>query len=144
MDGCFLKGYYDGQILAVIGRDPNDKMLPIAFVIVEGETKGSWSWFLELLTANLEGVRLCNTYTFISEQQKFNISFVLMILKCFLIISHMIKSSSILTILHDLLSVLEELLPNVDQRFSVRYHYLNLFTVYSTYYLISFIIVLLL
>lgn len=39
LDGCFLKGYYDGQILAVIGRDPNDQMLPIAYVVVEGETK---------------------------------------------------------------------------------------------------------
>jgi hypothetical protein len=36
LDGCFLKGYYGGQILAAIGRDPNDQMLPIAFAVVEG------------------------------------------------------------------------------------------------------------
>lgn len=41
LDGCFLKGYYDGQILDVIGRDPNDQMLPIAYAVVEGETKDS-------------------------------------------------------------------------------------------------------
>ena len=35
VDGCFLKGYYGGQLLAAIGRDPNDQMLQIAFVVVE-------------------------------------------------------------------------------------------------------------
>ncbi|XP_027191068.1 uncharacterized protein [Cicer arietinum] len=29
LDGCFLKGYYGGTILATVGRDPNDQMLPI-------------------------------------------------------------------------------------------------------------------
>jgi len=42
LDRCFLKGYYGGQLLAAIGRDPNDQMFPIAFVVVEGETKESW------------------------------------------------------------------------------------------------------
>jgi len=42
MDGCFLKGYYGGQLLVAIGRDPNDQMLTIAFVVVEGETNDSW------------------------------------------------------------------------------------------------------
>lgn len=70
LDGCFLKGYYGGQILAAIGRDPNDQMLPIAFAVVEGETKDTWSWFLELLAADLGGVTNCKTYTFISDQQK--------------------------------------------------------------------------
>ncbi|XP_058783466.1 uncharacterized protein LOC131658154 [Vicia villosa] len=31
LDGCFLKGLCGGQILAAIGRDPNDQMLPVAF-----------------------------------------------------------------------------------------------------------------
>ena len=39
LDGCFLKGYYGGQLLTAIGRDPNDQMLPIAYAVVEGETK---------------------------------------------------------------------------------------------------------
>jgi hypothetical protein len=70
LDGSFLKGYYGGQLLAAIGRDPNDQMLPIAFDVVEGETKESWKWFLELLIGDLGGTRLCKTYTFISDQQK--------------------------------------------------------------------------
>ncbi|XP_058783844.1 uncharacterized protein LOC131658582 [Vicia villosa] len=95
LDGCFLKGYYGGQILAAIGRDPNDQMMPIAYAVVEGETKDSWSWFLELLIADLGGERICKTYTFISDQQK------------------------------GLLPALEELLPQVDQRFCVRHLYSN-------------------
>ena len=70
LDGCFLKGYYGGQLLAAIGRDPNDQMLPISFAVVEGETKDSWKWFLELLIADLGGTRLCKTHTFISDQQR--------------------------------------------------------------------------
>jgi len=42
--------------------------MPIAFVVVEGETKESWAWFLDLLVKDLGGVRLCKTYTFISDQ----------------------------------------------------------------------------
>ncbi|CAK8570400.1 unnamed protein product [Lathyrus sativus] len=41
VDGCFLKGIYGGQILATVGRDPNDQMLPIAVAIVDAETKES-------------------------------------------------------------------------------------------------------
>ncbi|KAL2330441.1 hypothetical protein Fmac_018022 [Flemingia macrophylla] len=42
LDGCFLKGYYGGQILSAIGKDPNDQMLPICFSVVAGETRESW------------------------------------------------------------------------------------------------------
>jgi hypothetical protein len=70
LDGCFLKGYFGGQILAAIGRDPNDQMLPIAFAVVEGETKDSWTWFLQLLINDLGGPSCCSTYTFMSDQQK--------------------------------------------------------------------------
>nr|KYP44662.1 hypothetical protein KK1_033821 [Cajanus cajan] len=55
LDGCFLKGYYGGQILAAIGRDPNDQMLPICFAVVEAETRDSWEWFLHLLISDLGG-----------------------------------------------------------------------------------------
>jgi hypothetical protein len=46
VDGCFLKGPYGGQLLAAIGRDPNDQMFPIAIAVVKGETRESWEWFL--------------------------------------------------------------------------------------------------
>ncbi|XP_058779988.1 uncharacterized protein LOC131653730 [Vicia villosa] len=95
LDGCFLKGLCGGQILAAIDRDPNDQMLPIAFAVVESENKDSWTWFLELLIADLGGREECLTYTFISDQQK------------------------------GLLPAMEELLPRVEQRFCVRHLYNN-------------------
>ncbi|KAL5169798.1 hypothetical protein HKD37_11G031635 [Glycine soja] len=39
--------------IAIIGRDPNDQYLPLAFVVVENETENSWKWFLELLVADI-------------------------------------------------------------------------------------------
>ena len=48
-----------GKILVVIGTNLNDQMLPIVFVVVEYETKDSWSWFLELLISDRGGLRLC-------------------------------------------------------------------------------------
>ena len=44
LDECFLKGLCGGQILAAIGRDPNDQILPISYAVVESENKDSWTW----------------------------------------------------------------------------------------------------
>lgn len=63
LDGCFLKGYYGGIILAAVGRDPNDQMLPMAIAVAEGETKDSWLWFLKLLINDLGGKDFCQTIT---------------------------------------------------------------------------------
>lgn len=69
LDGYFLNVLYGGQILAAIGRDPNDQMLPITFAVVESENKDNWTWFLELLIDDHGGRNECLTYTFISDQQ---------------------------------------------------------------------------
>ncbi|RYR08612.1 hypothetical protein Ahy_B05g076381 [Arachis hypogaea] len=42
LDGCFLKTPQGRQLLTAIGRDPNDHMVPIAYEVVEVETKDSW------------------------------------------------------------------------------------------------------
>jgi len=39
LDGCFLKGRDGGNLLAAIGKDGNNQMLPIAFAVVDAETK---------------------------------------------------------------------------------------------------------
>ncbi|XP_057730911.1 uncharacterized protein LOC130946256 [Arachis stenosperma] len=49
--------------------DPNDQILPIAYAVVEAETKDSWTWFLQLLCDDL-GVDKIRTCTFMSDQQK--------------------------------------------------------------------------
>jgi len=70
LDGCFLKGFYGGEPLTTVGRDPNDKMLPLTYVVVEVECKDSWSWFLQFLIEDVEGVDVCEGITFISDQLK--------------------------------------------------------------------------
>ncbi|CAI8598103.1 unnamed protein product [Vicia faba] len=95
LDGCFLKGLCGGQILAAMGRDPNDQMLPIAYAVVECENNDNWTWFLELLIDDLGGREYCLTYTFISDQQK------------------------------GLLPAIEELLSRVEQRFCAGHLYNN-------------------
>jgi hypothetical protein len=76
LDGCFLKGPYGRQLLVAIGRDPNEQMLPIAMTVVEGENKNSWTWFLDLLISDLGGPNVAKAYTYISDQQKVNATFL--------------------------------------------------------------------
>jgi hypothetical protein len=38
LDGCFFKGATSGGLLCAIGRDANNQMYPIAWVVVEKET----------------------------------------------------------------------------------------------------------
>lgn len=67
--GCFLKHACGGQLLCAIGRDGNNQMWPIAWAIVEAETKNAWLWFFNLLSADLcmgDG----NGWTILSDQQK--------------------------------------------------------------------------
>ena len=43
----FLTRRYKGQILAAIGVDCNNQIVPLAFAFVENENLDSWYWFLE-------------------------------------------------------------------------------------------------
>jgi hypothetical protein len=70
LDGCFLKGPYNGILLATIGRDANNNMYPIAIAVVESETKDSWTWFLECLVSDLGHHERHTAPTFISDRQK--------------------------------------------------------------------------
>ncbi|MCI01969.1 hypothetical protein A2U01_0022999, partial [Trifolium medium] len=53
VDGCYLKTKYGGQLLIVVGKDPNDQYFPLAFRVIETETKDSWRWFLKLLMEDI-------------------------------------------------------------------------------------------
>lgn len=66
-DGCPLKTKYGGQLLIVVGRDPNYQYFPFAFGVVETETNESWRWFLQLL---MEDIGQKRRYVFISNQYK--------------------------------------------------------------------------
>ncbi|XP_058746445.1 uncharacterized protein LOC131619357 [Vicia villosa] len=69
LDACFLKGDFGGQLISAVGKDGNNKMMPIAYVVVEAETKDSWQWFIKLLLEDLQSIHH-KVYGFISDQQK--------------------------------------------------------------------------
>ncbi|KAE8735657.1 hypothetical protein F3Y22_tig00000340pilonHSYRG01097 [Hibiscus syriacus] len=69
IDGCHLKGYYGGTLLAAVGIDGNDSIYPIAYAVVESENESSWTWFLLLLATDLE-IETSHNITFMSDKQK--------------------------------------------------------------------------
>ena len=69
LDGCFLSGPWPGLILTAVGVDPNNGTYPVAYAIVEKETKDSWMWFLECLGDDLD-LNQRSHFTFISDRQK--------------------------------------------------------------------------
>jgi len=69
LDKCHLKTKYVGQLLVVVGREPDDKYFSIAFVVVENECKKTWRWFLILLLVDI-GDMPTNRWVFIFDQKK--------------------------------------------------------------------------
>nr|GEV96744.1 transposase, mutator type [Tanacetum cinerariifolium] len=57
------------QILTSVGVDANNRIYPVAYAIVEAESKASWCWFLSLLGEDL-GIEANFNYTFISDRKK--------------------------------------------------------------------------
>jgi len=76
LDGCFLKGYYGGQLLSAVAMDGNNAFFVIAYAIVESESKDTWSWFLQLLLGDIGDYKE-HGYNFITDQQK--VSYVLVL-----------------------------------------------------------------
>ncbi|XP_076941190.1 uncharacterized protein LOC143610664 [Bidens hawaiensis] len=70
LDGCFLKTFLGGILLAAVGRDANNQMYPVAWVVVEGENNDSWEWFMNQLSKCLEVTDGGRGWTLISDQQK--------------------------------------------------------------------------
>ncbi|EEE69496.1 hypothetical protein OsJ_28933 [Oryza sativa Japonica Group] len=58
LDGCFFKGATNGELLCAIGRDANNQMYPIAWVVVEKETNDSWDWFCDCCSRTWELVKV--------------------------------------------------------------------------------------
>ncbi|CAL5423875.1 unnamed protein product [Camellia sinensis] len=53
----------------IVGIDANNQMLPVAYAVVEGETKSSWLWFIQLLIEDI-GIENQHGWTFITFKQK--------------------------------------------------------------------------
>ena len=69
LDGCHLKGPHLGQLLTVVGINPNNKIFPICYAVVKVGSKDSWSWFLQLLIEDLS-INNLDVWAFISYKQK--------------------------------------------------------------------------
>ena len=69
LDGCHFKGPHPGQLLKVIGINPNNKIFPICYAIVVVESKDSWFWFLQLLIEILS-IKNLEVWAFINDKQK--------------------------------------------------------------------------
>ncbi|XP_024037036.1 uncharacterized protein LOC107174971 [Citrus sinensis] len=67
VDGCHLKGKYGGVLLAAVGMDANNGIVPLALCVCEIENTESCGWFMEHLHNYLDDGRLV---TFISDKQK--------------------------------------------------------------------------
>jgi hypothetical protein len=76
--------------VAAVGKDGNNKMFPIAYAVVEAETKESWLWFLDLLLEDLQSLQP-KSYAFISDQQKVQTLIIL----CFFFLSHLLLISDL-------------------------------------------------
>ncbi|GJR18357.1 mutator type transposase [Tanacetum coccineum] len=63
-------GPWPGQILTAVGVDANNKIYPVAYAIVEAESKASWCWFLNLLGEDL-GLIQAIASVFLSTKHKY-------------------------------------------------------------------------
>ncbi|GJX85627.1 mutator type transposase [Tanacetum coccineum] len=69
LDGAFMKGPFPGQVLVAVGLDSNNGIYPLAYALVEAETKSSWCWFLQCLGDDID-LHPNSNFTFISDRQK--------------------------------------------------------------------------
>ncbi|KAK8658660.1 hypothetical protein V6N13_036862 [Hibiscus sabdariffa] len=69
VDGCYLKGYFQGHLLAAIGINANDQIYPITYAAVESENYSSWAWFLDIVKTDLGINDSCNI-CFMNDKQK--------------------------------------------------------------------------
>nr|GEY69517.1 transposase, mutator type [Tanacetum cinerariifolium] len=53
LDECFMSGHWPGQILTAVEVYANNRIYPVAYDIVEAESKASRCWFLNLLREDL-------------------------------------------------------------------------------------------
>ena len=51
----FLIGKYQGTLLIAISCDANNKLVSLAFALVEKKNNDSWGWFLRLVRIHVVG-----------------------------------------------------------------------------------------
>nr|XP_033511591.1 uncharacterized protein LOC117276366 isoform X1 [Nicotiana tomentosiformis]XP_033511592.1 uncharacterized protein LOC117276366 isoform X1 [Nicotiana tomentosiformis]XP_033511595.1 uncharacterized protein LOC117276366 isoform X1 [Nicotiana tomentosiformis] len=69
LDGTFLKGKVNGQLLVAVGQDSANHFYLLAWSIVDKEIKFTWNWFLSHLQMSLD-LKMGEGIIFISDMQK--------------------------------------------------------------------------
>jgi len=72
LDGAFLKWDIKGHLLAAVGRDGDNRIVPIAWAVVEVENDTNWDWFVRHLANDL-GLKDGKGYAILSDKQKVNV-----------------------------------------------------------------------
>ncbi|XP_050254176.1 uncharacterized protein LOC126700180 [Quercus robur] len=70
IDGTHLYGKYKGVLMIAMATDANQKVLPLAFAVVDKESGASWGWFLECLRISIEHVIPNDGICIISDRHK--------------------------------------------------------------------------
>ncbi|XP_010469626.1 PREDICTED: uncharacterized protein LOC104749643 [Camelina sativa] len=68
IDGAFLKWDIKGHLLAAVGRDGDNRIVPVAWAVVEIENDDNWDWFMRLLSRSL-GLEDGSKIAIISDKQ---------------------------------------------------------------------------
>ena len=70
IDGTYLYGKYKGVLMIAMATDANQKVLPLAFAVVDKESRPSWGWFLKCLRTLIEHVIPDKGIYIISDRHK--------------------------------------------------------------------------
>ncbi|XP_065635921.1 uncharacterized protein LOC136070225 [Quercus suber] len=70
IDGTHLYGKYKGVLMIAMTTNANQKVLPLAFAVVDKESGASWGWFLECLRTSIEHVIPNRGICIISDRHK--------------------------------------------------------------------------
>ncbi|GJT17335.1 receptor-like cytoplasmic kinase 176 [Tanacetum coccineum] len=69
LDGTFMRGPYPRQLLTTVGVDAYNGIYPMAYGIVESESRHSWTWLLNCRRDDLDLYSNSN-FTFIANRKK--------------------------------------------------------------------------
>ncbi|KAL0346023.1 UNVERIFIED_CONTAM: hypothetical protein Sradi_4433600 [Sesamum radiatum] len=105
-----LEGPYGGVLLATIGLDGNNGLFPMAYAVVEVESKDSWMYFFTCLEEMLGEFNDDKPWTFITDRQKEILCYTLKLCR---------------GICKDLVECISELVPNAINRKCCRHIYAN-------------------
>lgn len=90
VDGCFLKGICRNELHAAVGRNSNNHMYPLAWVVVNVKNKKTWKWVLDLLMEDIGGGN-GSGLTLISDGHVVSLLLHILSLFCYVLFLHTLK-----------------------------------------------------